>query len=96
MQGKQRQQIASKIRQLQQDNVVHKNDDEFQIDFKLDAAAAKELVEAEIVIAQILMDFMKRVALKLLQVLGCKRKNFQKITIWGILAVWLGNVVPFH
>jgi hypothetical protein len=56
MQGKQRKQIASKIRQLQEDNVVLKNDDEL----KLDAAAAKELAETKIVIAQTLMDLHKK------------------------------------
>jgi hypothetical protein len=77
---------------LQQENVVHKNDDEL----KLDAAVAKELAEAKIVIAQTLMDLTKMMPLKLLQALWCKRKNFQNIMIWGILVIWLGNVVRFH
>jgi hypothetical protein len=64
MQGKQRQQIASKIRQLQQDNVAFKNDDEFQVDFELDAAAAKELAEAKIVTAQTLMGLHENDALE--------------------------------
>jgi hypothetical protein len=51
MQRKQRQQITSKIRQMQEDNVVLKNDE-----LKLDQATAKELAEAKIGIAQTLMD----------------------------------------
>jgi hypothetical protein len=35
MQGKQWQQIASKIQQLREDNVAFKNDDELQVDFEL-------------------------------------------------------------
>jgi hypothetical protein len=64
LQGKQRLQIASKIRQMQEDNVAFKNDDEFQVDFELDAAAAKQLAEAKIVIAQTLMDLHKNDALE--------------------------------
>jgi hypothetical protein len=60
IQRKQRQQIASKIRQLQQNNVAFKNDDELE----LDTAAAKELTEAKIVIAQTLMDLHKNDALE--------------------------------
>jgi hypothetical protein len=59
MQRKQRQQITSKIRQLQEDNVVQKNDE-----LELDQAAAKELVEAKIVIAQTLMDLHEKDALE--------------------------------
>jgi hypothetical protein len=64
MQRKPRQQIASKIRQMQEDNVAFKNDDEFQVDFELDTTAAKELAEAKIVIAQTLMDLHENDALE--------------------------------
>jgi hypothetical protein len=60
MQRKQQQQIASKIRELQQNNVAFKNDDEL----KLHPAAAKELTEAKIVIAQILKDLHENDALE--------------------------------
>jgi hypothetical protein len=60
MQGKQRQQIASKIRQMQEDNVAFKNDDVL----KLDSAAAKELAEAKIVTAQTWMDLHKNDSLE--------------------------------